>query len=177
MRTRLSLATAAFAVLGHALSVAPARAVDTGCASLLWPVAKERAAFARPDLPVVVSGAALGTWREQAFALELKPQAEAALPMPPSGQPMTKVAKPFAAMASFAAPSKAGVYHVTLSRPAWIDVVQGGVLLPAAAHTGAHDCRDVHKSVRFELGVAPLVLEISGAGAGTIKVGIVPAVD
>jgi hypothetical protein len=144
---------------------------------LLWPVAKERAAFARPDLPVVEPGAARGPWGEQAFLLNLKPQAEASLPMPPSGAPMRKVEKPFAGSVSFEAPPAAGVYHVTLSGAAWIDVVQGGALVPAAAHTGAHDCPDVHKSVRFELTKAPVVLQISGAPSDAIKIGIVPAVD
>jgi hypothetical protein len=35
----------------------------------------------------------------------------------------------------------------------------------------------VHKSVRFELAKAPIVLEISGADVETIKIAIVPAVD
>lgn len=50
-------------------------------------------------------------------------------------------------------------------------------MLEAAAHTGAHDCADVRKSVRFELAHAPVVLQISGAGADSIKIGIVPATD
>ena len=172
------LASLVAAAAGLLLAAAPlCAAEDTGCAAFLWPIAKEQAAFARPDLPTIESGAKLGAWSEQAFALKLKPQAEAALAVPPSGEPMTKVDKPFAGTVTFDAPAAAGVYHVTLSGPAWIDIVQGGALVPAAAHTGAHDCPDVHKSARFELAKAPLVLEISGSKAEVIKVGIVPAVD
>jgi hypothetical protein len=157
---------------------APASAAEpTGCASFLWPITKEQAAFARPDLASVESGSARGPWREQAFTLKLKPQAEAKLAMEPSGTPKRKVEKPFAGMVTFEAPTEAGVYHVTLSAAAWIDVIQDGAALPAAAHTGAHDCPDVHKSVRFELNKAPLVLQLSGADAQTVKVGIVPAID
>jgi hypothetical protein len=166
------------AAVGLMLAAALARAAeDTGCKAFLWPIAKEQAAFARADLPTIESGSARGIWREQAFALKLKPVAEVSLPMPSSGQPMGKVEKPFAGFVAFEAPPEAGVYHVTLSGAAWIDVVQGGQELQAAAHTGAHDCPDVHKSVRFELKAAPLVLEISGSKAEVIKVGIVPAVD
>ena len=174
-QSRWSRAAAAAALM---LAAAPAMAAeDTGCKAFLWPIAKEQAAFARADLAVVESGAKRGAWAEQAFALKLKPQAEAALPMPPSGAPMMKVDKPYAGTVAFDAPAAAGVYHVTLSRPAWIDVVQGGASLPAAAHTGSHDCASVHKSVRFELAKAPIVLQISGSGAATINVAIVPAVD
>ncbi len=166
----------ATAAVGLMLVAAPVRAAeDTGCKAFLWPIAKEQAAFARADLPTVSSGAARGAWTEQAFAL--KPAAEVALPVAPSGKPMTKVDKPFAGIVTFDAPAVAGVYHVTLSGSAWIDLVQGGAPLQAAAFTGAHGCARVHKSVRFELGKAPLVLEISGSKAGVIKVAIVRAVD
>jgi hypothetical protein len=173
------LARVAGGVLALMLAAAPPAggAEHSGCAAFLWPIAKEQAAFARPDLPTVSSGTARGAWTEQAFALKLEPQAQAVLPVPPGGKPMTKVDKPFAGTVTFDAPAAAGVYHVTLSAPAWIDLVQGGTPLQAAAFTGAHDCASVHKSVRFELTKAPLVLEISGAPAAAIKIAIVRAVD
>jgi hypothetical protein len=172
------LALLVVAAVGLMRSAAPLYAAEeTGCAAFLWPIAKEQAAFARPDLPVVTSGAAHGPWSVEAFVLKLKPQVEAHLPTPPSAKPMKAVAKPFAGFVLFQAPAQAAVYHVTLSKPAWIDVVQKGAPVPAAAFTGAHNCPSVHKSVRFELTKAPIVLEISGADVDTIKIAIVPAVD
>jgi hypothetical protein len=175
MSSSLRLAGAA---LGLVLAAASAQAAEeTGCKALLWPIAKEQAAFARPDLAIVESGSVRGPWGEQAFALKLEPAAEAALATPPSGAPHGKIDKPYAGTVTFEAPAEPGAYHVTLSQGAWIEVVQGGRALEAAAHTGAHDCPDVRKSVRFELTKAPLVLQISGAGADTVKIGIVPATD
>lgn len=173
---RVACLAGGFALL--LLAPIEARAAEpTGCAAFLWPIAKEQTAFARADLPAVASGAKQGAWSEQAFLLQLKPQSEVALPLQPSGEPARQADKPYAGTVAFEAPVEAGAYHVTLSGPAWIDVVQDGALLPPAAHTGAHDCPDVRKSVRFELTKAPVVLQISGSATPTVKIGIVPAVD
>lgn len=167
----------AIAAVGLLLAAAPVSAAEeNGCDVLLWPVAKELAAFARPDLPTIETGATRGAWAEQAFALKLKAQEDVKLPVEPSGTPMSEAEKAYAGTVAFAAPAAAGVYHVTLSTPGWIEVAQNGAGLPAAAHTGAHDC-PVHKSVRFEVSKAPVVLQISNAPTDSIKIGIVPAVD
>jgi hypothetical protein len=167
----------AIAAAGLLLAAAPLSAAEeNGCDVLLWPVTKELAAFARPDVPTIETGANGGAWVEQAFALKLKPQEDVKLPVEPSGTPISEAEKAYAGTVAFEAPAAAGVYHVTLSAPGWIEVVQNGTGLAAAAHTGAHDC-PVHKSVRFEVSKAPIVLQISNAPADAIKVGIVPAVD
>lgn len=177
MRSRQTSARLSRALAMLVASVAASAAQDTGCAALLWPVAKEKAAFARADLPEVAAGTALGPWTEQAFVMKLVPQKAADLPTPPSGAPHAKADETFAGTVAFDAPTEAGAYHVTLAAPAWIDIVQDGKQLPAAAHTGAHDCPHVRKSVRFELTKAPLVLQISGAPTDTIKIALVPAID
>ena len=81
---------------------------------------------------------------------------------------------PFGGMLAFAAPDKAGVYQVTLSSEGWIDLVQGGAALGSADHSGAKNCPGLRKSVRFDIGAAPVVLQISGAPAETIKIAIRP---
>ena len=75
---------------------------------------------------------------------------------------------------AFAAPEKPGVYQVTLSGEGWIDLVQNGAALQSADHSGAKNCPGLRKSVRFEVGAAPVALQISGAPAETIKVAIRP---
>lgn len=173
--TRYAFALAGLAALQ--LTALPARGADTGCASFLWPVAKEQAAFARADLAVLAAGSSGQPWGEQAFVLKLVPQPDAKLATAPSGAPHVTADETFAGTIAFNAPAEAGAYHVTLSGPAWIDIVQDGTQLPAAAHTGVPDCPDVRKSVRFELKAAPLTLQISGAVKDTLKIAIVPAVD
>ena len=54
-------------------------------------------------------------------------------------------------------------------------MIQGGKHLPAADHTGARECPGLRKSVRFEVSAAPVVLQVSGAHADTIKVALRPA--
>ena len=78
----------------------------------------------------------------------------------------------FGGILSFAAPEKNGSFQVTLSSEGWIDVVQNGAALDSAGHSGAKDCPGLRKSVRFKIGDAPVVLQISGAPADTIKVAI-----
>ena len=63
---------------------------------------------------------------------------------------------------------------MTLSGEGWIDLVQGGSHLEATAHTGAKECPGLRKSVRFTVGTAPTVLQLSGVPADTIKVAIRP---
>jgi len=173
--TRRALALAS--VGAFLLQATPVLAKDGGCADLLWPVAKEMAAFARADLPALSAGAKDNAWGEQAFELKLVPEADAKLPTSPSGAPHVKAEKIFAGTVTFKAPSEAESWHVTLSAPAWIDVVQDGAQLEAIAHTGGAQNCPVAKSVRFELKTAPIVLQISGASKDTIKIGIVPAID
>ncbi len=48
-----------------------------------------------------------------------------------------------------------GLYQITLSDDAWIDVIQNDAFVKSAAHSGRRDCADVHKSVRFQLGQGP----------------------
>ena len=66
-------------------------------------------------------------------------------------------------------------YQVTLSKEAWIDVIQDGKALTSSAHTGKRDCADVRKSVQFDLAPGPLTIQVSGAASNLIKLSILPA--
>ena len=44
--------------------------------------------------------------------------------------------------------------------------------MAAQAHTGRPDCTTVRKSVRFNLGAAPVTLQLSGAPNDTAKIAI-----
>lgn len=173
--------TAALAVptLAHAQDAAPAapkeapaNATPSGCAAFKWPLDAERRAFDSADLAKVASGAARGGWREQAFALALQPDADVAYTLPPAKK--RKDAQRFGGLVAFAAPANPGTYQVTLSGEAWIDLVQQGSALKTVDHSGVKDCPGLRKSVRFTVGDAPVVLQISGAPAESIKVAIRP---
>jgi hypothetical protein len=148
----------------------PADGMSGGCESFKWPLDKERAAFDAAALEKAVSGAARGPLKEQTFALALLPGKDVAFTVPPA----KKKDDGFGGLVAFAAPEKPGVYQVTLSGEGWIDLVQEGKALDASDHSGAKNCPGLRKSVRFMLGAAPVVLQISNAVADTIKVGIRP---
>lgn len=177
----LSCAVAALMALSVGSWLAPtARAQDmpakdmTTCAAFKWPLDKERTAFEAAGLEKVSSGAARGTWKEQAFELALMPVADVAYAFPPKKKKDAGPAQS-GGMLAFAAPEKPGVYQVTLSGEGWIDLVQDGASLKSAGHSGAKNCPGLRKSVRFAVGAAPVVLQVSGAPAGSIKIAIRPA--
>ena len=149
---------------------APEKGMSGGCESFKWPLDKERAAFDAPGLDRTASGAARGPLTEQAFALTLVPAKDVVFTIPPA----KKKNDGFGGLVAFAAPEKPGVYQVTLSGEGWIDLVQEGKAVRTSDHSGSKNCPGLRKSVRFMLGAAPVVLQISNAVADTINVGIRP---
>lgn len=150
----LGFAAAALIVL-HA----PAFAED-GCGRFAWALARERALFAANDKAVMKAGDALPSIPKGAFVLTLQPGADAAFAMPPERK--AKAERWFGGMLRFPAPDKPGIVQVTLSDEAWIDVVQDGRYARSLGSTGRSDCPGLRKSVRFDLGAAPFVLQLSG---------------
>ncbi|MCJ2060083.1 hypothetical protein MKL09_26575 [Methylobacterium sp. J-048] len=164
---RAILAAGLVAISVHATTAEEAPA----CASFAWSVARERAAFAAPNLLALASGSALPT-DAGAAQLTLKPAAEAALPVP-SERPMK--ADTYAGFVTVTVPA-AGTYQVTLSDEAWIDVSQDGrATLQPAAHSGKTGCPGVRKSVRFALDAGPVTIEISRALSAQLKLGVLKA--
>jgi hypothetical protein len=70
---------------------------------------------------------------------------------------------------------KAGLYEITLSDEAWIDVVQGGASVKSSDFSGQKNCPGVRKSVRFPLAAGAATVEISNAASAAIQVAIAPA--
>ncbi len=164
----------AAALAGHAFGFAvagPAAAQDA-CEHFAWSVRPEQALFAAPDLRTVASGAVLGA-QDSAATLQLQPNAAVHFVLPPARRP--KTADSYGGVISLANLAKAGIYQVTLSAEAWIDVIQAGKAAASAAHTGKRDCADVRKSVRFELEPGPVTIQVSGAAAAQIKLAVLPA--
>jgi len=164
---RFAIAAAALVVL-----LASARAED-GCDKFAWLLAHERALFAAAEKPDVKAGDTLAAIPRGAFVLNLQPNTEAILAayaMPPERKP--KAEHWYGGAVRFPAVDKAGIYQVTLSEEAWMDIVQDSRYAHTVGHTGRGDCPGLRKSVRLELNAAPFVLQISGVAADKVIVAI-----
>jgi hypothetical protein len=160
----------ALALLGSA----PAWAAEepSGCDKFKWPIDRERAALTAPDRPKLASGAEVAAAAPTAMVLALRPPGDAALPSPPERAPKEGT---FAGFARFTAPPKAGIYTISLSIGAWIDVVQDGHVLKPKAFSGATDCDGIRKTMKYELTASPFVLQISGTKEDSISAAVLPS--
>jgi hypothetical protein len=142
----------------------------SGCDGFRWPLDAERGALVRADKPSLANGGALAY--TTATTLELQPLASAGLPKAPERAPKSPQA--FAGHFVLAAPSKPGVYKVTISSEGWIDVLDGANYLRPTAFTGATACEGARKSVKFDLPSRPLALQFSGVKDDRISVIVSP---
>ena len=133
---------------------APARAAEepSGCDKFKWPIERERAALTAPDRTKLTSGNELAAIPASGVTLALVPPGEAKLPTPPERAPKEGT---FAGFASFKTAPKAGVYTISLSAGAWVDVVQDGHFIKPAAFSGATDCDGIRKTMKYELKASP----------------------
>jgi len=163
-------------LIGAALFTLPAPAgaaeEGAGCEKFAWSIAPERAWFAASNRMKVTAGETLAIAPADAFVVRLQPAAQAAFAMPPERKP--RAAEWFGGMVRFPAMERAGIYQVTLSEEAWVDIVQDGRYARSVGSTGRSDCPGVRKSLRVEIGSTPFVLQLSGVAADTITVSIRP---
>jgi hypothetical protein len=141
-----------------------------GCDKFKWRLDDEKALLATAT--PVASGGQAAQASGAALKLSLLPLAEARLPSEPSRKP--KSPESYAGFVHLPTPPLAGVYRVTLSDPGWIDILQEGRLVPSGEFTGALGCEGLRKSVKFNLSVAPLTIEITDAGAREIRFVLTP---
>jgi hypothetical protein len=156
------------------LGTAPAWAAEepSGCDKFKWPIDRERAALTAPDRIKLASGGELTALPSTGITLALHTPAEAKLPTPPERAPKEGT---FAGFASFKSAPKAGLYTISLSAGAWIDVVQDGHALKPKAFSGATDCDGIRKTMKYEIAASPFVLQISGTREDAISVAILPS--
>ncbi|MGL9622224.1 hypothetical protein QRQ56_29990 [Bradyrhizobium sp. U531] len=143
----------------------------SGCDKFKWPIERERAALSAPDLARLASGSEQAALPSSAVALGLVAPSEAKLPMPPERAPKDGTFAGFTSVKS----ATAGLYTISLSAGAWIDVVQDGHVLKPVAFSGATDCSGIRKTVKYELSAQPFVLQISGARENSVAIAILPA--
>jgi hypothetical protein len=155
------------------LSATPAWAAEepSGCDKFKWPVDRERAALTAPDRTRLASGSELTALPSTGMTLALTAPADAKLPSPPERAPKEGT---FAGFASIKSAPKAGLYTISLSAGAWVDVVQDGHFLKPKAFSGATDCDGIRKTMKYELSARPFVLEISSTREDSISIVILP---
>jgi hypothetical protein len=167
MRTALLVG---FVLLGTASAFAAEE--PSGCDKFKWPIERERAALTAPDRVKLSSGGELAAPPATGIALTLVPPADAKLPTPPE---RTSKEGTFAAYINFKDAPKAGLYTISLSSGAWIDVVQDGHALKPKGFSGATDCEGIRKTMKYQMSASPFVLQISGARKNAISVAILPS--
>ena len=144
----------------------------SGCDKFKWNIDRERAALTAPDRAKPASGGEVAALPSTGMTLALRAPAEAKLPSPPERAPKEGT---FAGFASLKSAPKAGLYTVSLSAGAWVDVVQDGHFLKPKAFSGATDCDGIRKTMKYEIGASPFVLQISGARDNALSVAILPS--
>ena len=155
-------------------SAAPAWAAEepSGCDKFKWNIEHERAALTASDRAKLASGSEISAMPSSGMILTLVAPAEAKLPAPPERAPKEGT---FAGFTSLKTAPKPGVYTISLSAGAWVDVVQDGHFLKPKAFSGATDCDGIRKTMKYELSASPFVLQISGSKDASISVAILPS--
>jgi len=156
------------------ISVAQAWAAEepSGCGKFKWNIDHERAALTASDRAKLVSGSEISAIPSSGVILALVAPADAKLPTPPERAPKDGT---FAGFTSFKTAPKAGVYTISLSAGAWVDVVQDGHFLKPKGFSGATDCDGIRKTMKYELGASPFVLQVSGSKDNSISIAILPS--
>ena len=156
------------------LGAVPAWAAEepSGCDKFKWNIDRERAALTAPDRIKLASGTELGNLPATGVTLGLTAPAEARLPKPPERAPKEGT---FAGFANFKSPPKPGIYTVSLSAGGWVDLVQDGHALKPKAFSGATDCDGIRKTMKYEIGPSPFVLQISGTKDDSVSIAILPS--
>ena len=153
---------------------APAWAAEepSGCDKFKWPIDRERAALTAPDRAKLASGSEQAALPSTGITLALVAPGDAKLPTPPERAPKDGT---FAGFTSIKAAPKAGLYTISLSAGAWVDVVQDGHFLKPKAFSGATDCDGIRKTMKYELSASPFVLQVSGSKDNSISMAILPS--
>jgi hypothetical protein len=148
-------------------ALAGGRDADKACSAFAWPVKRERAWFDNPDLQRRESSSRLKRI-DRAVDLILKPANKVDYFLPP---PVALQKGAYSGSVVFFGVPHVGMYQVTLSEIADIDVFENGMRLKALATSQAPECPDARMSVRFDLAAGDLVLvEVINAHKPSIKV-------
>ena len=154
------------AVLSVAAFGARAEEAVSDCANHKWSVEREAALLAHPQ----EEAGAGAEWRAEedgAFLLKLQPLDKVVFEAPPERAP-SEPASSYGSVVRLVG-LDSGVYEISLSEAAWIDVIQNGAFAKSEDHSSGPGCA-IRKAVRFRLVAGEAVLQLSGAEAASIGV-------
>lgn len=104
--------------------------------------------------------------------LTLRPVADIAFPAATDHKPKQGT---YGGVFSVQSLDKGGLYQITTSDEAWIDVSSDAKnVMPSVAHSGSKSCPGLRKSVRFEIN-GPVSIQISNAASRKLDLAIAPA--
>jgi hypothetical protein len=151
------------------LALSPLHAEEaSGCDKFKWSIARQQAALASAGKATVADGGALSVGT--ALRVPLSPVEKIHFKQTPERAPAPAT---YAAVLTLAPPA-AGVYTLSLSAGAWVDVFQDGAALHPLAFSGARDCPDIRKSLKFQFSAKPTVIQVSNAAAPEISLVVLP---
>jgi hypothetical protein len=143
----------------------------SGCDKFAWSIAHEREVLSS-EMPATPSGTRI-LKKDKSFHVDLTLEKKTDFFLAPERKPKPGT---YSGDITIAGVEPPGVYQITLSDEAWVDVFENGMRLKSTAFTGAKDCPNVRKSVRFDLAPgAPVTIQISNSAKDSIKVAFEPA--
>ena len=119
---------------------------EEGCEKFAWSLSRERAWFAASEKAAVVAGESLTAVPNAAFNVRLQPASEASFVLPPERKPRSDGG--FGGIVRLPALDRAGIYQITVSDEAWIDVVQDDRYARSVGSTGRSDCSPAYHHSR-----------------------------
>lgn len=169
-RSRTHWLVAIFAAI-LLLSPNGSRAQDAGgCSGFSWPLEAEVKAMSGPAKATAAHEAKGVVLAEQPIGMALKPSKTVTLPVPTEIKRQAIGADTFSGWIELAGVPSPGLYQVSLSVDAWIDLVQGGSRLQSSGFTGRRECAALRKSVRFDIGAGPVIIQLTGVPTEAVKV-------
>ena len=158
-----------FALLG---AMAIPAAAQEDCTGFSFPVDTEIAWMRAADSEAVEAGAKLPSLPAKAVTLKLKLTREITLPVKSGRKKQAIGSGTYSGWIEIANLPKSGVYQISLSHDGWIDAAQNGELVQSQTFSGRPACKAVRKSVRYELGAGPAIVQVAGSPVETVKVTI-----
>ena len=127
------------ALLAAALALFAGRVWSAdGCDKFAWSIARDRSFISAPgQTSVAAAGETLLEFPVRAVLVRLGPSGEGRFVLAPERPPAPGT---FGGAVHLPPITKAGIYQVTLSHDAWLDVVQEGRHARAVGSSGRRDC-------------------------------------
>ena len=170
-RLRALSSLAALTVIGL-----PGIASAETCTGFQWSVETELGWAAAVDAQTVEMGGKIDSISNKAIDVALQPAPTVKLPAASDIKKQAISKDSFSGWFSIGSVAKAGLYQITISNHAWIDIVQNNELVQSTAFSGDKNCKTLRKSVQYELSEGPAIVQISGSPDKTMRLTIREAV-